>query len=117
MKMIWIFSVTKGWYKAESSLADLANIKEAGRHGFEQLDTHAQIHRPRNAVKQAVFFQRVKQTKIDYLARYTIGAIDFWFYMPNTAAFVEIFCRHQHVFGLFGEREIAAQSEIRERKK
>jgi hypothetical protein len=98
MKTMWTFSATKGWFRSENSLAEVDSPGEAARMGFKQtLDTIPSLHAPGKPIKQAIFFQRVKKAKIDYLAFYRIGGADFWFYMPNTASFLEAFGRYQSI--------------------
>jgi hypothetical protein len=98
MKSMWTFSATKGWFRSENSLAEVDSIEEAKRMGFKNtLDTAPSAFAPGKAIRQAIFFQRVKKARVDYLGYYHIGGADFWFYMPNTASFIEAFSRYQSI--------------------
>lgn len=97
MKTMWTFSVTKGWFRSENSLAETTTPRDLTQAGFKQIETRPKPPQldPNPDVLQAVFFQRVKKARVDYLARYIVGETEFWFYMSSTPSFMEIFCRLQ----------------------
>jgi hypothetical protein len=97
MKTMWTFSITKGWYRSENSLAEVTSASEARAEAFEQMNTPTHDRRPDSPIRMAIFFQRVRKDRADYLACYTIANYKFWFYMPNTAAFIEALSRHQSI--------------------